>query len=174
MSQLRLQKRDDPLAIGGPVPEHEEQEARQTTGAEQAPAKALASASPVTRQPRTHRTQRRETKTPGTAAAPRHRRQATPPQHTPRQSQRTYDDDRLEQTGWRIYESLLAEVKARAEELSAAGIPTSAAALAAATLHSYLPRTIADGAEVMRPYRQATAGRQKRHLPYKGSGNTGV
>ena len=160
MSQLRLQKRDDPLAIGGPVPENRKREARQTAGAEQAPAKARASASPVTRQPRTRRTQRPETKAPAEAAPPQ-RRQAPPPQHTPRQSQRTYDDDRLEQTGWRIYESLLAEVKARAEELSAAGIPTSAAALAAATLHSYLPRTIEDGAEVMRAYRQATAARQR-------------
>ncbi len=161
MSQLRLQKRDDPLAIGGPVPEQGEQEVPQTTGAEQAPAKARASTSPVTRQPRARRTQRTEAKAPRAAAAPRHYRQATPPQNTARQSQRTYDDDRLEQTGWRIYESLLAEVKARADELSAAGIPTSAAALAAATLHSYLPRTIEDGAEVMRAYRQATAGRQR-------------
>ena len=160
MSQLRLQKRDDPLAIGGPVPENREREERQTTGAEQAPAKARASASPVTRQPQTRRTQRPETKAPAEAAPPQ-RRQAAPPQHTPHQSQRTYDDDRLEQTGWRIYESLLTEVKARAEELSAAGIPTSAAALTAATLHSYLPRTIEDGAEVMRAYRQATAGRQR-------------
>jgi len=161
MSQLRLKKRDDPLAIGGPVPENREREARQTTGVEQTPAKARASASPVTRQPQTRHTQRPETKAPGTAAEPPHRRQAPPAQHTPRQSQRTYDDDRLEQTGWRIYESLLTEVKARAEELSAAGIPTSAAALTAATLHSYLPRTIEDGAAVMRAYRQATAGRQR-------------
>ena len=82
-----------------------------------------------------------------------------------------YDEDRLEQTGWRIYESLLAEVKARADELSAAGIPTSAAALAAATLHSHLPRTVEDGAEIMRAYRQATAGRQRaRRVGMSGRG----
>jgi hypothetical protein len=156
VSQLRLQKRDDPLAIGGTGPEHGERE--QTTAAEQAAAKPRASESPARRQPRTRR---RETATPDTAAAPAHRGQATPPQAPPRHSQRTYDDDRLEQTGWRIYESLLAEVKARADELSTAGVPTSAAALAAAILHSYLPRTIEDGAEVMRAYRQATARRQR-------------
>jgi hypothetical protein len=160
MSQLRLQKRDDPLAIGGPVTENREREARQTTGDEQPPAKARGSASPATRQPRTRRTQRPDTKAPAEAASSHSSSQAPPPQQTPPQ-QRAYDDDRLEQTGWRIYESLLTEVKARAEELSAAGIPTSAAALAAATLHSYLPRAIEDGAEVMRAYRQATAGRQR-------------
>ncbi len=74
---------------------------------------------------------------------------------------RTYDDDRLEQTGWRMYEGLLAEVRTRAEQLTTAGIPTSAAALAGATLHSHLPRSVEEGAEIMRAFRQATAGRQR-------------
>ena len=43
MSQLRLQKRDDPLAIGRTVPESREQQSRQTTETEQATVKAPAS-----------------------------------------------------------------------------------------------------------------------------------
>ena len=73
----------------------------------------------------------------------------------------TYDDDRLEQTGWRIYDSIVAAVRDRAEELTDAGVPTSAAALAAATLHSRLPHTVEEGTEVMRAYRQASAGRAR-------------
>jgi hypothetical protein len=52
-------------------------------------------------------------------------------------------------------------VEGRADELTAAGIPTSAAALAAATLHSHLPRTVEDGTDLMRDYRRATAGRRR-------------
>jgi hypothetical protein len=73
----------------------------------------------------------------------------------------TYDEDRLEQTGWRIFDSLLEEVRERAQALTEAGVPTSAAALAAATLHSRLPRTVEEGTDVMRVYRQASAGRAR-------------
>ncbi len=141
MSQLRLQKRDDPLAIATPLPEE--------------------SGDPGVGAPVPSEVVRRDTSrrvAPSSAPAA-----ATPPVRVAAGSTAdgNYDQDRLEQTGWRIYESLLAEVKARADELSAAGIPTSAAALAAATLHSHLPRTVEDGAEIMRAYRQATAGRQR-------------
>jgi hypothetical protein len=134
MSQLKLQKRDDPLAITTATPTAEKDETGET-----APAATTPKRPPAARR-RALRTK------PSTSSAP---------------DQRTYDQDRLDQTGWRIYESLLAEVRQCAEELSAAGIPTSAAALASATLHTHLPRTPEDGAEIMRIYRQATAGRQR-------------
>jgi len=132
MSQLKLQKRDDPLAITTAAPTAEKDETGETAPAATTPKRPAA--------------RRTKPTAPSTASAP---------------DQRTYDQDRLDQTGWRIYESLLAEVRQRAEELSAAGIPTSAAALASATLHTHLPRTPEDGAEIMRIYRQATAGRQR-------------
>ena len=135
MSQLKLQKRDDPLAITTATPTAEKDETGETAPAATTPK----------RPPPAARRRAGPTK-PSTSSAP---------------DQRTYDQDRLDQTGWRIYESLLAEVRQRAEELSAAGIPTSAAALASATLHTHLPRTPEDGAEIMRIYRQATAGRQR-------------
>ena len=133
--QLRLQKRDDPLAITTPMSTNESGMGEDVSGA----------AAPL---PRSR---------PKRSAAPK-RQAALPSDHA---ASPTYDDDRLEQTGWRMYETLLEQVRIRAEELTAAGIPTSAAALAAATLHSYLPRTPEAGADVMRVYRQATAGRQR-------------
>jgi hypothetical protein len=141
---LRLQRRDDPLALSTPQPANE-----QDMG--DTPPAAPSQEPDATRPPATRR--RRATRRPPPAITPS---PATP-------TDRTYDDDRLEQTGWRIYDSLLAEVRTRAEQLSAAGIPTSAAALAAATLHSHLPHTIEEGADIMRAYRQATAGRQRAH-----------
>ncbi len=143
MSQLRLQKRDDPLAIATPL---SEESGDPGVGATE-PAEIV-----------TGDTSRRVTQSSAPAADAATRRVPAAAGST---ADGNYDQDRLEQTGWRIYESLLAEVRARADELSAAGIPTSAAALAAATLHSHLPRTLEDGAEIMRAYRQATAGRQR-------------
>ena len=137
MSQLKLQKRDDPLAITTATPTAEKDETGETTPAATTP------------------------KRPPAARRPARRTKPTAPSTSSAPDQRTYDQDRLDQTGWRIYESLLAEVRQRAEELSAAGIPTSAASLAAATLHTHLPRTPEDGAEIMRIYRRATAGRQR-------------
>ena len=139
--QLKLQRRDDPLAVNRP----------DTTTAGEPPARASgadasAPASPPEVAPR-----------PTSSAAP-----ATPSTAAGVVTDAiTYDHDRLEQTGWRIYDSIIAEVRERARQLSDAGIPTSAAALAAATLHSRLPRTVEEGTDVMRVYRQASAGRQR-------------
>jgi hypothetical protein len=147
MSQLRLQKRDDPLAI------NLTEDATQLAAEREAQPERVANRQTHGAQPTAparRRATRRRTPTPA----------ATPTGDAA--SERSYDADRLEQTGWRMYESLLADVRARANELTAAGIPTSSAALAAATLHSHLPRTIDEGTEVMRAYRQATAGRTRR------------
>lgn len=145
MAQLRLQKRDDPLAINRDAPEP-------PAPVEQDP-NAPAQQDQQTADPVRHRR-------PQAAGRSAHRRGPAPRSGAPA-AERTYDEDRLEQTGWRMYESLLGEVRARAAELTAAGIPTSAAALAAATLHSHLPQTVEEGAELMRAYWRATAGRQR-------------
>ena len=145
--QLKLQRRDDPLAVNRP----------DTTAAGQPTARASgadASASPPEVAPRPTRSRPARRRAPASSAAP-----ATPAGAVT--DAITYDDDRLEQTGWRIYDSIIAEVRERARQLSDAGIPTSAAALAAATLHSRLPRTVEEGTDVMRVYRQASAGRQR-------------
>jgi hypothetical protein len=143
VSQLRLQRRDDPLAIATPLAESGDNQGKDA---------------PEPSEVVTGDTSRRVAPSSVPAADAATRRAPVAAGST---ADGNYDQDRLEQTGWRIYESLLAEVRARADELSAAGIPTSAAALAAATLHSHLPRTLEDGAEIMRAYRQATAGRQR-------------
>ena len=147
--QLKLQRRDDPLAVNRP----------DTTTAGEPPARASgadasAPASPPEVAPRPTRSRPARRRAPASSAAP-----ATPAGAVT--DAITYDDDRLEQTGWRIYDSIIAEVRERARQLSDAGIPTSAAALAAATLHSRLPRTVEEGTDVMRVYRQASAGRQR-------------
>ncbi|MGO9959332.1 MAG: hypothetical protein ACLP50_25730 [Solirubrobacteraceae bacterium] len=143
MSQLRLQKRDDPLAIAMPQSESED---RDPGVGETEPSEVVRGDTP-----------RRAVPSSTAADAPTRR----VPVAAGGTAEGGYDQDRLEQTGWRIYESLLEQVRARADELCAAGIPTSAAALAAATLHSHLPRTVEEGTEIMRAYRQATAGRQR-------------
>ena len=152
--QLKLQRRDDPLAVNRP----------DTTAAGEPPARASgadasASASPPEVAPRSTRSRPARRRAPASSAAP-----ATPAGAVT--DAITYDDDRLEQTGWRIYDSIIAEVRERARQLSDAGIPTSAAALAAATLHSRLPRTVEEGTDVMRVYRQASAGRQRGRSDY--------
>lgn len=150
--QLKLQHRDDPLAIGP-----DRTQATGETGAATAVAEAPAPAQPPQVAPRATRSRSTRRRTPAgseASAAPSAPARATG-------EAINYDDDRLEQTGWRIYDSLLAQVRDRAQELTDAGIPTSAAALAAATLHSHLPRTLEEGTDLMRVYRQATAGRRR-------------
>jgi len=151
-AQLRLQKRDDPLAIN-----------QGADGNDNAPADGQASGR--NRQgggEGRRRATRRATPAKASAAGSKPARRRGPASASkPTPSERTYDEDRLEQTGWRLYESLLAEVRTRAEELSAAGIPTSAAALAAATLHSHLPHNVEEGTELMLAYRRASAGRRR-------------
>ncbi len=141
--QLKLQRRDDPLAIGAGAPEAVAQPATATAPATESP--------PVT--PRAAADRSPPPPRPAIETDPVERRERTRPA--------TYDTDHLEQAGWRIYASLLATVRDRAQQLTDAGIPTSAAALAAATLHSHLPQTVQDGAEVMRAYRQASARRAR-------------
>ncbi len=141
--QLKLQRRDDPLAVGAGAHAKVAQPATASPPATEPP--RVAPPAGATRSPRAPR--------PAVATDPTERGEPTQPA--------TYDDDRLEQTGWRIYESLLATVRDRAQQLTDAGVPTSAAALAAATLHSHLPHTVQDGTEVMRAYRQASAGRAR-------------
>lgn len=141
--QLKLQRRDDPLAIRTDSPAAVAQPATATAPAADSP--------PVTPRAAAHRSP--PPRRPAVATDPSERRGRTEPA--------TYDDDRLEQAGWRIYASLLTTVRDRAQQLTDAGVPTSAAALAAATLHSHLPQTVQDGTEVMRAYRQASAGRAR-------------
>ena len=144
--QLKLQQRDDPLAVG---------DRRTPSAPDPAPASpAPEPTAPPEVAPRAARTRPQRPRTArqrGTGAPHGSKVGGTP----------TYDDDRLEQTGWRIYESLVAAVRDRAQELSDAGVPTSAAALAAATLHSRLPQSVEEGTEVMRAFRQASAGRAR-------------
>lgn len=141
--QLKLQRRDDPLAIRADTPAAVGQPATATApAADSPPATPRAAAD---RSPRPRR--------PAIETDPVERRGRTEPA--------TYDTDHLEQAGWRIYASLLATVRDRAQQLTDAGVPTSAAALAAATLHSHLPQTVQDGTEVMRAYRQASARRTR-------------
>jgi hypothetical protein len=155
--QLKLQKRDDPLAVnreasdGGGEPADVVAEApeRESTAPEAAPPAAPPEVAPRPARTRPARQRARRSSSPLTA-------------ESGRATTLTYDDDRLEQTGWRIYDSLLDEVRNRARELTEAGIPTSVASLAAATLHSRLPRTVEEGSDVMRAFRQASAGRAKR------------
>ena len=143
MTPLKLQQRDDPLAVSEQPP---------------AAASRAGRAAPTRGTPRhsqkraAHRRDADAPRGPATRASAAGRRWGRGI---------TYDDDRLEQTGWRLYESLLTRVRDRAQELTDAGIPTSAAALAAATLHSHLPGTVEEGTELMRVYRQASAGRPR-------------
>lgn len=150
---LKLQQRDDPLAVNREMTEMTDAAvaAGEAAGAPSG-AEASAPALPPEVAARTRPSPRR-TRTRGAATAAARRE--------PKAETVSYDDDRLEQTGWRIYDSLLAEVRERAQQLTDAGIPTSAAALAAATLHSHLPRTVEEGTELMRVYRQASAGRRR-------------
>jgi hypothetical protein len=143
MTPLKLQRRDDPLAVSEQQPE------AASAPAVQAPD---AAASPPPQQSEGRVRRRRSPRPSGPRASGG--RQEVGERHT-------YDDDRLEQTGWRLYESLLTCVRDQAQELTDAGIPTSAAALAAATLHSHLPSTVEEGSELMRVYRQASAGRPR-------------
>ena len=150
MTPLKLQQRDDPLAVS-----EQPQAAGEQPEAAGVPA-GDAAASPSTAAPRPERpaaTRRRRSPRPSNPEASTGRQQVG--------ERHNYDDDRLEQTGWRLYESLLTRVRDQAQELTDAGIPTSAAALAAATLHSHLPDTVEEGAELMRVYRQASAGRPR-------------
>jgi len=144
--QLKLQQRDDPLAVG---------DRRAPSAPETVPASPTPEpATPPEVAPRAARTQAQRQRAT-------RRRAAAPANGSKVGETATYDDDRLEQTGWRIYESLVAAVRDRAEDLTNAGVPTSAAALAAATLHSRLPQSVEEGTEVMRAFRQASAGRAR-------------
>ena len=150
--QLKLQQRDDPLAVGDqPTRRRNCGRARRVgAGSRATPPEVAPRAAP------THAL-RAVARRVGRA-----RCGARDPQGiAARGRSSTYDDDRLEQTGWRIYESIVAAVRDRAQELTDAGVPTSAAALAAATLHSRLPKTVEEGTEVMRAFRQASAGRAR-------------
>ena len=72
-----------------------------------------------------------------------------------------YDADRLEQTGWRLYESVVAKVREDAMELSEAGTPASAASYAAAVLALRAPETVEEKLELMRRWHQLTASRTR-------------
>lgn len=150
MTPLKLQKRDDPLAVGP--------ERAQAGGEPAGAATAVAEASPPAQLPEVAPRPTRSRPARRRPAASAHARAA--PDSGSLEAV-TYDEDRLEQTGWRIFDSLLEEVRERAQALTEAGVPTSAAALAAATLHSRLPRTVEEGTDVMRVYRQASAGRAR-------------
>ena len=150
---LKLQHRDDPLAVG---PDRT-QATGETGSTATAVAEAPGPAQPPEVAPRPTRSRSTRRRAPAGSEA------SVPPSAPARATSEAinYDADRLEQTGWRIYDSLLAQVRDRAQELTDAGIPTSAAALAAATLHSHLPRTVEEGSDLMLAYRQATAGRRR-------------
>jgi len=73
-----------------------------------------------------------------------------------------YDGDRVEQTGWRFYESVKAQVHDAAEELSAAGTPASEVALAQAVVALRMPGSPEERKALMEEWRQLTATRGRR------------
>lgn len=137
MTRLRLSARDDPLAIGDPAQPNTQGDStgRSNDGA---PAARKPAPPPAKKRP-----------------APK-RRQPAGPRPT---GAGPYDDDRLEQTGWRLYEGLLDRIRDMSGQLNDTGVPASTAALAAAVLHFHTPRDVEAATELMREWRKTTAGR---------------
>ena len=141
MSDLKLTRRDDPL------------------GAPPAPPQAPASVSPpvAERSARdggastTKRDRGRDTKKPG-----REMNGAAIGGEGP------YDGDRLEQTGWRFYETVKAQVQEAAQELSDAGTQVSETALAQAVIALRMPESFAQRKALMEEWGQLTASRRRR------------
>ncbi|MDQ3729051.1 MAG: hypothetical protein M3355_05625 [Actinomycetota bacterium] len=72
------------------------------------------------------------------------------------------DDDRLAQAGWRMFESVIEQVREQAAEVSAAGAPASAASYAAAVLALRAPETVIEREQLMREWHQLTSSRRAR------------
>jgi hypothetical protein len=73
-----------------------------------------------------------------------------------------YDGDRLEQTGWRFYETVKAQVQEAAQELSDAGTQVSETALAQAVIALRMPESFDDRKALMEEWGQLTASRRRR------------
>jgi hypothetical protein len=150
MSKLRLSRRDDPLAVSSP-----ESDPTRTAQAEHEEAakveSQLAAREADTIDAVPARSKRRGVTARRRAAGPRRTGPAPGP----------YDGDRLEQTGWRLYDGLLGRVRRLASELNDAGVPASAASVAAAVLHFHTPTDVDEADELMRRWRQVTASRSR-------------
>lgn len=150
MSKLKLSSRDDPLALTSrksepPPAAHAEREQPANGVGEPAAREAGSIDTAPARPKRRGSTSRR-------------------PAAGSRQAGRTpgpYDSDRLEQTGWRLYDGLLGRVRKLASELNDAGVRASAASVAAAVLHFHTPTDVDDADELMRRWRQVTASRSR-------------
>lgn len=144
MSGLKLSRRDDPLAAA-PKP---------VVAAETA---APAPVAPAPAEPREDAGTAREPKREKRTGAARGGTKTTA-----RGEGGPYDGDRVEQTGWRFYETVKAGVRDAAEELSATGVPTSEVALAQALCALRMPETLEERAELMREWNTRTASRRRR------------
>lgn len=138
MTRLRLSARDDPLAIGDPAQPNTQ---RDSVGRSNNGTPAAGKSPPRPAKKRRAPQRRQPARARPTGAGP-------------------YDEDRLEQTGWRLYEGLLARVRDMSGELNDTGVPASTAALAAAVLHFHTPRDVEEAAQLMREWRKTTAGRR--------------
>ena len=138
MSALKLARRDDPLALG---PASEEggrgDGSGQITlpGAEDPPVESASTPEEAPTPPR-----RAQSQSNGVKAA------------ETRSGGGPYDEDRLAQAGWRMFESVIEQVREQAAEVSAAGAPASAASYAAAVLALRAPETVIEREQLMREY----------------------
>lgn len=82
-----------------------------------------------------------------------------------------YDDDPLEQCGWRLYAGLLAEIRDRAARLTKEGYPTSTAGYAGAVLGLRLPEDLDGDRELVREWATVTATRRSTRT--SGAGGQG-
>jgi len=148
MSALKLARRDDPLALG---PASEEggrgDGSGQITppGEEDPPVESASTPEEAPTPPR-----RAQSQSNGVKAA------------ETRSGGGPYDEDRLAQAGWRMFESVIEQVREQAAEVSAAGAPASAASYAAAVLALRAPETVIEREQLMREWHQLTSSRRAR------------
>lgn len=158
MSRLKLSRRDDPLAIGQgePEPSVSARAAREETASP--PPAVLEPSEPEG--PEAMEGADGESNNGGSAEERPGRESAKQP--VARATVRgPYDEDRLVQTGWRLYESLVDEVAVLSDQLTAEGYAASRASLVTAVLHRYLPRDLEEANSLLRELRQASAGRAR-------------
>lgn len=158
MSRLKLTRRDDPLTIGEGKPESSVSARPER---EEAPP-ASESALDPTEVEVGEAFEGSDSESGNGASTEQHPRRGIAEQPAARAAVRgPYDEDRLVQTGWRLYESLVDEVAALTDQLTAEGYAASRASLVTAVLHRYLPRDLEEANSLLRELRQASAGRAR-------------